>query len=530
MKNIFNLIAVFCASSILFSCGSGANSISEVKLIPVKSGNEFQYIDQEGKIVINPQFSEASIFRNDLALVRTTGNERKWGFISEDGKFVITPNYKDATVFSDGLAWVVSENAPPTAINNKGEIKITLQDAERVKIFKEGLAAFSIIDSSGTKWGFVDKSGNIKINPQFVSTGNFSDGKCAVENNDGKWGYIDTDGKIIINYQFEKAKEFINGNAVVVSGNKTGLIDEKGKYLINPQFSDMDIDGSRYLIKQDGKWGWCDAEGKIIINPQFKKAFPFLGNKLAAVQSGQNWGYIDEEGKIIINPQFDGALPYNGKLALVISGRKAGFIDGDGKYVINPQFDDVSEDMVSYMLNGSSKFEDVETDYFNISSIVTRIDANTPEGLSLSSKLSDIVTKLKLTESEFSAYSTEHMIIRNQKITNDASFNFYVIANAFKEVQDGWYSKRVLDIDASVQGYAYAINLSGKGYGKEKEVKEAIEKTFTNYKKDEVQSNDGMNVYKNDMHTVKSYLNGTQIVIVITNNINDMVQNEEVGD
>ena len=530
MKSTLQLFAIFLAISFLSSCGGGGKSVPEVKLIPVKSGNDFQYIDKEGKIVINPQFSEATIFRNGLALVRTSGDEPKWGFISEDGKFAITANYKSATVFSDDLAWVVSENAPPTAITSKGEIKVTLQDAETVKIFKEGLSSFSIIDSSSVKWGFVDKEGKVKINPQFSNTGNFSNGKCAVSNSDGKWGYIDKEGKILINYQFEKAKEFVDGKAIVVSGDKTGLIDETGKYLINPQFSDMVDDGGKYLIEQDRKWGWCDKEGKIIINPQFGEAFPFMGNDLAAVQSGKSWGYIDIDGKIVINPQFDMALPYNGKLALVVSSRKNGFIDADGKYIINPQFDDVSEDLETYMLNGSSEFESVETDFFNITSIVNRVNINTPEGLSLTSKLSDVVTKLKITENEFSKYSTEHMVIKNEKITNDASASFYVIANAFKDIPDGWYSKEVFNLDAVVHGYAYAISLSGKGYGKEKDVKDAIEKSFSGYKKDETQTTEEMSIFKNEKQTIESFINRSQIIIVITRNQNETVQNEEYGD
>ena len=526
MKSTLQLFTIFIAISFLSSCGGVGKSIVEVKLIPVKSGNDFQYIDKEGKIIINPQFSEATIFRNGLALVKTSGDEQKWGFISEDGKFAIAANYKSATVFSDDLAWVVSENAPPTAINSKGEIKVTLQDAQTVKIFKEGLSAFSIIDSSGVKWGFVDNEGKIKINPQFSNTGNFSNGKCAVENIDGKWGYIDKKGKMLINYQFEKAKEFVDGRAIVFSGDKTGLIDETGKYLINPQFSDMVDDGGKYLIEQNRKWGWCDKEGKIIINPQFGGAFPFMGNDLAAVQSGESWGYIDIDGKIIINPQFDMALPYNGKLALVLSSKKNGFIDADGKYVINPQFDEVSEDLVKYMLNGSSKFESVETDFFNITSIVNRVNINTPEGLTLSSKLSDVVTKLKITENEFSEYSTEHMVIKNEKITNDATVSFFVYANSFKDIPDGWYSKKVFNLESIVQGYAYAIGLSGNGYGKEKDVKDAIEKSFTGYKKDEIQSNEVMSIFKNKKQTIKSYINGSQIIIVIKGiNENDFESN-----
>jgi hypothetical protein len=510
----------------LSSCGDGRKGVSQVKLIPVKSGDDFQYIDIEGKIVINPQFSEATIFRNGLALVRTSADKPKWGYINEDGKYSITANYKSATVFNDGMAWVVLENAPPTAINDKGEIKVTLQDAETVKIFKEGLSAFSIIDSNGVKWGFIDKAGKVKINPQFSNTGNFSNGKCAVENIDGKWGYIDKDGKMLINYQFENAKEFVDGKAIVFSNYKAGLIDEKGKYQINPQFSDMIDDGSNYLIKQDQKWGWCDKEGKNLINPQFGEAFPFMGNELAAVQSGKSWGYIDINGKIIINPQFDMALPYKGKLALVVSGKKAGFIDEEGKYIINPQFDNISNDLVLYMLNGSSEYESVTTDFFNMTSIVNRININTPEGLSLSSKLSDVVAKLKITENEFSQYSTEHLVIKNKKITNDATVGFYVIANAFKDIPDGWYSKKGFDLDAIVQGYAYTISLLGKGSGKEKEVKNAIEKTFSGYKKDENQSNEIVNVFKNEKQIIKSYTNGSQIVIIITNSLNETFQDK----
>ncbi len=352
-----NLQVIGIALIVLMFASCGGSKSKEVKLIPVKSGKDFQYIDQEGKIVINPQFNQATVFRNGLALVQTNGENPKWGFIGEDGKFVIPATYKSATVFSEDLAWVVTDGSAPTAINNKGEIKITLQDAQSVCIFKGGLAAFSVADTSGIKWGFVDNTGKVKITPQFTAVGYFNENLCAVANKDGKWGYIDKDGKIVINNQFDRANEFINGKAVVTTEDKTGVIDAKGKYTINPQFHAMIPDGDLFVIEQDHKWGWCDKDGKIIINPQFTEAYPFGGKELAPVQSGENYGFIDKEGKIAINPQFQGALPFNGKLALVMSNKKIGFIDKDGKYVINPQFDDVSRDFMLYLINGSSEFE-----------------------------------------------------------------------------------------------------------------------------------------------------------------------------
>lgn len=494
----------------------GSGGISELKLIPVKSGKEFQYIDKEGKIVINPQFNEATVFRNGLALVRSSGNEPKWGFITDDGKYAISATYKDATVFSDDLAWVVSENAAPTAINAKGEVKITLTDAQTVRIFKEGLAAYSVMDSVGVKWGFIDKEGKVKINPQFSSAGDFSNGKCAVNNKDGKWGYIDNEGKLVINNQFDGAKEFVNGKAIVVSGGKSGVIDENGKYLINPQFSNMLNDNDMFLFEQDGKWGWCDKEGKISINAQFPDAYPFNGNDLAAVKSGESFGYIDKTGKIVINPQFDHAIPFNGKLALVGSSSKIGFIDKEGKYVINPQFDGISQDLIVYMLSGSSIYESVETDYFNVSAIASRINVTSPEGFSINEQVSLILTKLKKSENELYLYGTEHMMFDNQKITNDASLSFYVMGDVSKDVSDGWYSKKVFNPSAKASGFAYVISLSGKGYGKAKNVADEIEKSLTSYKKDETQSSETAKVYNGDKQTIKINTEGSRVVIMIT--------------
>ncbi len=359
---IFLLSATFMGLGI-YSCGSKVNkNITNLDLFPVKSGDKFQYIDGEGKVIINPQFLDATVFRNGLALVKADMKETKYGYINKEGKMVINSIYKSATVFSEDIAWVVQDKGAPTSINTKGEVITTLGNASSVFIYKEGLAAFSVTDKNETKWGFVDKTGKVVINPQFKSTRNFSDGKCAVQNNDDKWGFIDKEGKIVINYQFDNAREFINGVAVVKSGDKVGTIDNAGKYIINPQFENILYDGEIFLTVQGEKYGWSDKEGKSIINNQFDDAYPFGNNELAAVKSGKTWGYIDKKGKYVINLQFDDAFPFNGKLALVQSSGKYGFVDSKGKFVVNPQFDNTAGDLASYVLNGSSKFDHVMSD------------------------------------------------------------------------------------------------------------------------------------------------------------------------
>jgi len=514
MKKLSGFLAMALISGLLVSCGLGGGRA--ISLIPVENGDEFQYIDKEGKIVINPQFSSATVFRGGIALVRTTGDKALWGFINEDGKYTIQPSFKEATVFSEDLAWVVSENGAPTAINSKGEVKITLQDAETVKIFQEGLAAFSVTEDSKVKWGFVDKDGKVAISPQFAATGNFSGGKCAVQNEEGEWGFIDSEGKIAISYQFDEANKFVNGQAAVEFDGKAGAIDEAGKYVINPQFDGITEDGDLYLVEQGEKFGWATREGQIVINPQFATAFTFNGGDIAPVQVGETWGYVDKEGKIVINPQFKVALPFISGVAAVLSGEKVGFIDSEGKYLINPQYDGIAEDMLNYIIDGSSNYESVATDFFNIAPIVSRINLNAPEGLTLASTVGDVITKLNLTEEVFSEYTTQHTVLENVSITNDASLDFSVWASSHNEVPDGWYTVSVFNAAAPVQGYVYTFNLSGKGADKAENVVAAIEKTITGMKKDEIESTEeGYIVYKNETQNVYLQSNGAQVIVTI---------------
>ncbi|MFM7629879.1 MAG: WG repeat-containing protein [Algoriphagus sp.] len=541
MRKLIYLFSFLLIPFLLNSCGMGSSR--EISLIPVENGNDYQYIDKEGKIVINPQFAVATAFREGLALVKSSGEKGKWGFINEEGDYIIPANFKEATVFSEELAWVVSENGAPTAIDTKGEIKFTLQDAEQVKIFKEGLAAFSnqggqngneaAADSIGSSnsptksgWGFVDTEGKVVISPQFSATGNFSDGLCAVKNEEGKWGYIDKEGKLVIPHQFDNAGIFVDGVAVVDFDGKSGAIDEEGKYLINPQFENMVMDGDMYLIELNDKWGWADSEGKILINPQFDQAILFLDNDLAPVLLGDDVGFVDKEGKIKINPQFSGALPFVDGWAMVKSGDKYGIIDEEGKYLVNPMFDGVSDDVITYIVKGESNYESVETDFFNIAPIVSRINLASPEGLTLNSTVGDVVSKLKVSEDKFYAYSTNHTLLNNVRITSDASLNFSVWAVSHVEVPDGWYTKSVFNAAAPVLGFVYKINLSGRGYDKAEQVLAEIEKTIKGLQKDEIESAEqGYIVYKNATQQIYLQTSGNQVILSIFK-----ANQEETGD
>src|ERR1039457_3602977 len=70
------------------------------------------------------------------------------------------------------------------------------------------------------RWGFVNKSGETVINPQFDRAEGFADGLAPVRM--GRWGYVDASGKMEINPQFDKADVFSEGLAAVKLGGGPG--------------------------------------------------------------------------------------------------------------------------------------------------------------------------------------------------------------------------------------------------------------------------------------------------------------------
>jgi hypothetical protein len=201
--------------------------------------------------------------------------------------------------------------------------------------FSEDLARVRV----GGKYGYIDTKGAVVINPQFDAAGGFVDGLAPVALND-RWGYVDRRGAYAINLQFAHASEFSAGLAAVIAGGKAGYVSPKGQIVINRQF-DVATTFSEGLaaVCVGQRWGYIDTSGKLAINPQFDDPGVFADG-LAAVSTQGRFGYIGTDGTFLINPQFDSALEFSGGTAAVRAGEKWGYIDKGGKFIVSPQFDE----------------------------------------------------------------------------------------------------------------------------------------------------------------------------------------------
>ena len=255
------------------------------------------YIDHTGKLVIPPkfQFSESvpgteGVFSDGLAQFSADGG-RLWGYFDKNGNEVIKPQFDTTSVFSDGLA-AVQLGEESYFINQTGQRVFESQDYVAAGPFSEGLAPVAVKDAGGTKYGFIDRTGKIVIQPQFDWVGRFSEGlamfgagdKSAA---DATFGFIDTRGQIVIQPQYDYGYS---------SEPKAAMPDDLN-------FSD----GLALVTSDHGEtWAYIDKRGAVVIQPQtLLMATPFR-NGLARLTFGDlfapaDWRsvYIDKSGKTV---------------------------------------------------------------------------------------------------------------------------------------------------------------------------------------------------------------------------------------
>ena len=178
------------------------------------------------------------------------------------------------------------------------------------------------------KYGFINKTGKIVIEPKFDFANDFVEGLALVGITDDelKSVYIDENGKIIISLQ-TGGSNFSEGLAAFGVGeftmhgggdHKFGFINKAGDQVIPTNFREARAfsEGLSAVMNDEGKWGYIDKTGDTVIPFQFEDAFSF-SEGLACVLTNGLFGFIDKSGKIVIEPRFATPSQFKEGLAAV---------------------------------------------------------------------------------------------------------------------------------------------------------------------------------------------------------------------
>jgi hypothetical protein len=226
------------------------------------------------------------------------------------------------------------------------------------------------------KWGYMDKSGEVAIEPRYQHAWDFTEGLARVQVGK-KRGFIDAAGNMVIEPEYYLAWEFSEGLAAVLVGAKPwgsmfgahgrwGYIDKTGKLVIPAKyraagsFREGMAFGSRRFGRHlryyyfDSKGAETKTSGFSIGRSELVRPF---SEGLTAVGLGRSrYGYADRQLKLAIPGPYAGAGDFSGGLAPVATketivsknekGREEkrtvlrwGYIDKSGAFVIEPHFE-----------------------------------------------------------------------------------------------------------------------------------------------------------------------------------------------
>jgi hypothetical protein len=224
-------------------------------------------------------------------------------------------------------------------INNSGNIEIE-PNYDEAREFSDGFAAVRI----GTNWGYVsEETKNLAIPANLSVAGDFS-GELAPAQRPGQlYGFINTSGEFAISPQYDFAGAFSEGLAAVRLDGLWGYVSTGGEVVIDLTFSDARaFSEDMAAVETFEGWVYINKTGSEVINPNFQitNAGEF-SEGLAPIETTEGWGYLNQNGSPVITPTFDEAGIFSQGLAWVRDDDYIGFIDDSGEWIIPPQFGQV---------------------------------------------------------------------------------------------------------------------------------------------------------------------------------------------
>mgnify|MGYP006334487577 CR=1 FL=1 len=112
------------------------------------------------------------------------------------------------------------------------------------RVFVYDGSGYRMIDSSGKEYGH-----------SFEDARTFNDATYAAVKVNGKWGFVNKEGEMVIDPVYDDARSFSNGLAAVMIDGAWGFIDKNGELVINAIFcdaKDFSAKGTAYV--HDGKY------------------------------------------------------------------------------------------------------------------------------------------------------------------------------------------------------------------------------------------------------------------------------------
>ena len=340
----------------------------------------YYYIDIDGNIV-SGRYEVASSFENGVAVLKDNRDDEERNYLNTNFEIIGDRKYNFDSIVSgvyngEVIFTVLEDNS--IDILDKDMKKILsipyeVGDSKYVNHFSGAVGAnglFPIRDNTSGKWGYMDLSGKMVIEPKFGEAEPYNEDNVAVvyDSELKLYGIIDSDGNYKIEPTFDKIKLYGNEIALVMNKKEDKyaayFVDIQGNRLSDERY-DIDVnnhavDGCIPVKNLQGFCGYINRDMSPLTELKYKDAYDFSNGMAVVVNQDELYGYVDATGKEVIPCQFEFAVAFGDyDLAAVKVNGKWGMIKKDGSYYIEPTLSYIEPFSCGYSLISLDKGQKV---------------------------------------------------------------------------------------------------------------------------------------------------------------------------
>lgn len=270
--------------------------------VAVKSGEPISIINRKGEVVVTlpNDVTRASAFNDGLAAFQKGG---VWGYMDESGKVVIEPQYSGYTPFSGDNAIVSVEKDGKEEIrgidkSNEVLFSFSADKYDKVASFHNGYLAVQKDDRIillGKEGAEAVKSSKMEAyGPDAVWKYWVNDDKLTYCN-DGEWGLMTLDGETLIRPKYRTLVYLDANRYLAESEGRWNIIDAEGKEILPDSYNHIAVNyaGDNYLLEEDRSWILANGKGEQIGKDEY---YEFAARNYTSSSVKSN--YFDLDGAV----------------------------------------------------------------------------------------------------------------------------------------------------------------------------------------------------------------------------------------
>lgn len=203
----------------------------------IGGGSLHGYIDQSGKIVIEPKYKYAEGFSDGKAVVKV--DDYNYEIIDKTGKPLSTFNYYYVGQMGEGLIAYRENDMDKIGFMDESGKSIIPPSFDYTSKFKNGLAIAVIYTKNffGNKNVLINKKGEYVLGPDYTDIMDLGEGMFAAGkpvNSEWpemgcKYAIANSNGELLTDFVYYGVSNYKNGLASVNDGKSTFFIDKEGK-------------------------------------------------------------------------------------------------------------------------------------------------------------------------------------------------------------------------------------------------------------------------------------------------------------